>query len=43
MTRTKKHKPRKETRKLMQPITRDDFHALLKRAVTTLVPRRAAK
>ena len=42
MARTKKSKPRKETRKIMQPISRDAFHKILGR-ITQPAPRRASK
>ena len=44
MTRTrKKLKPRNESRKKMHPFTRDAFHRLLSRAITTPAPKSAAK
>ena len=43
MTRTKKLKPRAETKKLEQPFTREAFGNIIKRAITTPAPKRAAK
>ena len=43
MTRTRKVKPRNESRKKMRPYTRDAFHALLNKAVKTPVPKHATR
>ena len=43
MTRTRKVKPRDESRKKMRPYTREAFHALLNKAIRTPSPKRAAK
>src|SRR6266566_7793560 len=40
--RTRKVKPRNESRKKMRPYTRDAFHALLKRPITTPVQKPSA-
>jgi hypothetical protein len=42
MAHPRKLKPRKETRKIMQPISRDAFHKILNR-ITPRAPRPASK
>ena len=41
--RTRKIKPRKESKKKMRPFTRDAFHSLLNRAITPPAPKHASK
>ena len=43
MTRTRKVKPRNESRKKMRPYTRDAFHTLLNKAIKTPVPKPATR
>jgi hypothetical protein len=43
MTRTRKVKPRNESRKKIQPYTRDAFHGLLNKAIKTPAPKPSPK